>query len=216
MNGANQTRSVMVTLSVCATWQPEDKQRAAQQFSKLQAAMKVLGISNDEQRALWLVLGAIYHLGAAGATKGKQKKKKLEQIPESQTFFAEKPREMEHWIVPCSRNAAARAIAAFCLNGSGSTDAICKISSAQQLVVGNIVGVMQDGCNPVTELFICTFKGLCKRLRSLLLRCDVLQLKNKEKQQIDECCLYTGGTLGAAVRAEWTLTRPALMSDNFH
>uniref|UniRef100_A0A3Q3ICT7 Myosin XVIIIAa n=1 Tax=Monopterus albus TaxID=43700 RepID=A0A3Q3ICT7_MONAL len=48
----------------------EDKQRATQQFSKLQAAMKVLGISGDEQRAFWLVLGAIYHLGAAGATKG--------------------------------------------------------------------------------------------------------------------------------------------------
>uniref|UniRef100_A0A3P9MPD7 Myosin XVIIIAa n=1 Tax=Oryzias latipes TaxID=8090 RepID=A0A3P9MPD7_ORYLA len=47
----------------------EEKQRASQQFSKLQAAMKVLGISADEQRALWLVLGAIYHLGAAGATK---------------------------------------------------------------------------------------------------------------------------------------------------
>ncbi|XP_047234694.1 unconventional myosin-XVIIIa-like isoform X5 [Girardinichthys multiradiatus] len=47
----------------------EDKQRASQQFSKLQVALKVLGISPDEQRALWLVLGAIYHLGAAGATK---------------------------------------------------------------------------------------------------------------------------------------------------
>ncbi|XP_041863467.1 unconventional myosin-XVIIIa-like isoform X2 [Melanotaenia boesemani] len=47
----------------------EDKQRASQQFSKLQAAMKVLGISSDEQKALWLILGAIYHLGAAGATK---------------------------------------------------------------------------------------------------------------------------------------------------
>lgn len=33
--------------------------------------MKVLGISGDEQKALWLILGAIYHLGAAGATKGK-------------------------------------------------------------------------------------------------------------------------------------------------
>jgi len=32
--------------------------------------MKVLGISSDEQKALWLILGAIYHLGAAGATKG--------------------------------------------------------------------------------------------------------------------------------------------------
>ncbi|KAM3615930.1 uncharacterized protein V6R79_009861 [Siganus canaliculatus] len=48
---------------------PEDKQRALQQFTKLQAAMKVLGISAEEQKALWLILGAIYHLGAAGATK---------------------------------------------------------------------------------------------------------------------------------------------------
>ncbi|TWW77777.1 Unconventional myosin-XVIIIa [Takifugu flavidus] len=47
----------------------EEKQRAAQQFTKLQAAMKVLGVSGEEQKALWLILGAIYHLGAAGATK---------------------------------------------------------------------------------------------------------------------------------------------------
>lgn len=33
--------------------------------------MKVLGISGDEQKAFWLVLAAIYHLSAAGATKGK-------------------------------------------------------------------------------------------------------------------------------------------------
>ncbi|XP_019903827.3 unconventional myosin-XVIIIa isoform X8 [Esox lucius] len=47
----------------------EDKQRASQLFTKLQAAMRVLGISGEEQRAFWLILGAIYHLGAAGATK---------------------------------------------------------------------------------------------------------------------------------------------------
>ncbi|KAM3842352.1 unconventional myosin-XVIIIa-like, partial [Diretmus argenteus] len=52
---------------------PEDKQRASQQFTKLQAAMKVLGISGEEQKAVWLVLGAIYHLGAAGATKAGRK-----------------------------------------------------------------------------------------------------------------------------------------------
>ncbi|XP_067288702.1 unconventional myosin-XVIIIa isoform X2 [Pseudorasbora parva] len=48
---------------------PEDKQKATQQFTKLQAAMKVLGISAEEQKTVWLILGAIYHLGAAGATK---------------------------------------------------------------------------------------------------------------------------------------------------
>uniref|UniRef100_A0A8C5T3Q5 Myosin XVIIIA n=1 Tax=Malurus cyaneus samueli TaxID=2593467 RepID=A0A8C5T3Q5_9PASS len=52
---------------------PEEKQKATQQFSKLLAAMKVMGISGDEQKALWLILGAIYHLGAAGATKAGRK-----------------------------------------------------------------------------------------------------------------------------------------------
>lgn len=61
-------RCLSIYMRVCA--QSEDKQKSAQQFTKLQAAMKVLGISSDEQKALWLILGAIYHLGAAGATKG--------------------------------------------------------------------------------------------------------------------------------------------------
>ncbi|XP_058019822.1 unconventional myosin-XVIIIa [Ahaetulla prasina] len=52
---------------------PEEKQKAAQQFSKLQAAMKVMGISGEEQKAFWLILGAICHLGAAGATKAGRK-----------------------------------------------------------------------------------------------------------------------------------------------
>ncbi|XP_053518677.1 unconventional myosin-XVIIIa isoform X2 [Artibeus jamaicensis] len=52
---------------------PEEKQKAAQQFSKLQTAMKVLGVSPDEQKACWLILAAIYHLGAAGATKAGRK-----------------------------------------------------------------------------------------------------------------------------------------------
>ncbi|XP_078536201.1 unconventional myosin-XVIIIa isoform X13 [Lissotriton helveticus] len=52
---------------------PDEKQKAAQQFSRLQAAMKVLGVSLEEQKAFWLILGAIVHLGAAGATKAGRK-----------------------------------------------------------------------------------------------------------------------------------------------
>lgn len=32
--------------------------------------MELLGITEGEQRAIWRVLAAIYHLGAAGACKG--------------------------------------------------------------------------------------------------------------------------------------------------
>lgn len=38
--------------------------------------MKVLGVSGEEQKALWLILGAIYHLGAAGATKGRKTRRR--------------------------------------------------------------------------------------------------------------------------------------------
>nr|XP_006984182.2 unconventional myosin-XVIIIb isoform X2 [Peromyscus maniculatus bairdii] len=49
--------------------QPEDKQKAAAAFSQLRGAMELLGITEGEQRAIWRVLAAIYHLGAAGACK---------------------------------------------------------------------------------------------------------------------------------------------------
>ncbi|KAG8515065.1 LOW QUALITY PROTEIN: Unconventional myosin-XVIIIb, partial [Galemys pyrenaicus] len=48
---------------------PEDKQKAAAAFAQLQGAMETLGIAESEQRAIWRVLAALYHLGVAGACK---------------------------------------------------------------------------------------------------------------------------------------------------
>ncbi|NXJ60582.1 MY18B protein, partial [Rostratula benghalensis] len=48
---------------------PEEKQRASVAFAQLQAAMGTLGITAEEQGAIWRVLAGIYHLGAAGACK---------------------------------------------------------------------------------------------------------------------------------------------------
>uniref|UniRef100_A0A3B5MFK1 Myosin motor domain-containing protein n=1 Tax=Xiphophorus couchianus TaxID=32473 RepID=A0A3B5MFK1_9TELE len=47
----------------------EEKQRASVAFTKLLAAMETLNFSAGEQKAIWHVLAAIYHLGAAGACK---------------------------------------------------------------------------------------------------------------------------------------------------
>uniref|UniRef100_A0A8C4WMI0 Myosin XVIIIB n=1 Tax=Gopherus evgoodei TaxID=1825980 RepID=A0A8C4WMI0_9SAUR len=47
----------------------EEKQKASVAFAQLQAAMETLGITVDEQTAIWRVLAGIYHLGAAGACK---------------------------------------------------------------------------------------------------------------------------------------------------
>uniref|UniRef100_A0A8C2T7K5 Myosin XVIIIB n=1 Tax=Coturnix japonica TaxID=93934 RepID=A0A8C2T7K5_COTJA len=48
---------------------PEEKQKASVAFTKLQAAMDVLGITAEEQVAVWRVLAGIHHLGAAGACR---------------------------------------------------------------------------------------------------------------------------------------------------
>uniref|UniRef100_A0A669PEQ3 Myosin XVIIIB n=1 Tax=Phasianus colchicus TaxID=9054 RepID=A0A669PEQ3_PHACC len=48
---------------------PEEKQKASAAFAKLQAAMGVLGITAEEQMAMWRVLAGIHHLGAAGACR---------------------------------------------------------------------------------------------------------------------------------------------------
>ncbi|XP_025836793.1 unconventional myosin-XVIIIa isoform X2 [Agrilus planipennis] len=47
----------------------EDKQKAQNEFVKLCNAMNTLGVIEQEQKVIWLVLAAIYHLGCAGATK---------------------------------------------------------------------------------------------------------------------------------------------------
>ncbi|XP_054613332.1 unconventional myosin-XVIIIb-like isoform X2 [Dunckerocampus dactyliophorus] len=47
----------------------EEKQRASVGFTKLLVAMETLGFTASEQKAIWHVLAAIYHLGVAGACK---------------------------------------------------------------------------------------------------------------------------------------------------
>lgn len=49
----------------------EDKHRAQQDFVKLCCGFNVLGISEPEQKLIFSVLAAIFHLGCAGVVKGK-------------------------------------------------------------------------------------------------------------------------------------------------
>lgn len=49
----------------------EDKQRAQAEFVKVCGALQTLGVTEGEQKLIWSVLAAIYHLGCAGVAKGK-------------------------------------------------------------------------------------------------------------------------------------------------
>ena len=51
--------------------QSEDRAKAVQNWSKIHHSMTVLGISEGEMSAMYSVLAAIYHLGAAGTVKGR-------------------------------------------------------------------------------------------------------------------------------------------------
>jgi hypothetical protein len=45
---------------------PEERPRATADFNRLCSALSVLGVTETESNALWTVLAAILHLGAAG------------------------------------------------------------------------------------------------------------------------------------------------------
>ncbi|KAL0102830.1 hypothetical protein PUN28_018253 [Cardiocondyla obscurior] len=47
----------------------EDKQRAMVEFNRIVAALRILGISEADEKVIWLVLAGIYHLSCAGAVK---------------------------------------------------------------------------------------------------------------------------------------------------
>ena len=54
-----------------APFQSEEKQYLSGLWTKVVHACTTLGITQEESMALWSVLGAIIHLGAAGAVKGR-------------------------------------------------------------------------------------------------------------------------------------------------
>ncbi|XP_046371611.2 unconventional myosin-XVIIIa-like isoform X3 [Haliotis rufescens] len=53
---------------------PDDRQKASLQWGKVIHALQTIGVSDDESKAIFSVLAAIFHLGVAGATKGSNNK----------------------------------------------------------------------------------------------------------------------------------------------
>ncbi|KAL2721685.1 unconventional myosin-XVIIIa isoform X1 [Vespula maculifrons] len=47
----------------------EDKQRAMVEFNRIVAAFRILGVSETDEKVIWLVLAGIYHLSCASAVK---------------------------------------------------------------------------------------------------------------------------------------------------
>ncbi|XP_027508125.1 unconventional myosin-XVIIIb [Corapipo altera] len=74
---------------------PEEKQRASKAFAQLRAAMGTLGITTEEQAAVWRILAGIYHLGAAGACKvGRKQFMKFESASRAAEVLGCDPEEL--------------------------------------------------------------------------------------------------------------------------
>ena len=63
---------MLIITSILVLLQSEDRQKAGIAWARIRAALDVLGVSPEEQYAIWCVLAAIYHLGTAGATRGER------------------------------------------------------------------------------------------------------------------------------------------------
>ena len=70
-----QLDSVSTMAEPCAYMTPlvsaEDRQKAAVSYARLVAALESLGVAETDSRCIWSILAAIYHLGVAGAMRGK-------------------------------------------------------------------------------------------------------------------------------------------------
>ncbi|XP_067682622.1 unconventional myosin-XVIIIa-like isoform X2 [Haliotis asinina] len=53
---------------------PDDRQKASLQWGKVIHALQAIGVTDEESKAIFSVLAAIFHLGVAGATKGSNNK----------------------------------------------------------------------------------------------------------------------------------------------
>ncbi|NWI84335.1 MY18B protein, partial [Pitta sordida] len=74
---------------------PEEKQRASLAFAQLRAALGTLGVTTEEQEAVWRILAAIYHLGAAGACKvGRKQFLKFESASRAAEVLGCDPEEL--------------------------------------------------------------------------------------------------------------------------
>ncbi|NWU75222.1 MY18B protein, partial [Onychorhynchus coronatus] len=74
---------------------PEEKQKASSAFAQLRAAMGTLGITAEEQAAVWRILAGIYHLGAAGACKvGRKQFMKFESASRAAEVLGCDPEEL--------------------------------------------------------------------------------------------------------------------------
>ncbi|XP_021349918.1 unconventional myosin-XVIIIa-like isoform X3 [Mizuhopecten yessoensis] len=65
LNSLNEPNLFMTPLQ-----RSEDRQRASSAWAKIYNAMDLVGVSDEERKALCFVLAAIYHLGVAGAVWG--------------------------------------------------------------------------------------------------------------------------------------------------
>ncbi|KAL3858074.1 hypothetical protein ACJMK2_012688 [Sinanodonta woodiana] len=143
----------------------EDRQKAVQFWSKIYNSMQVIGMTEDEIKAICSVLAAIYHLGVAGAAKGNNNKGQFARPAAAHkvaTLLGITVEELARTIFSASTSATLTRSAS--VRGSPADKVAGENTTAMEALEGFAVGLYSDVFNAIVSLIN---RSLSSNIRSL-------------------------------------------------
>ncbi|KAK3595793.1 hypothetical protein CHS0354_025430 [Potamilus streckersoni] len=143
----------------------EDRQKAVQFWSKIYNSMEVIGMTEDERKAICSVLAAIYHLGVAGAAKGNNNKGQFARpaaAHKAATLLGISVEEMARTIFSASTSATLTRSAS--VRGSPADKGGGENTTAMEALEGFACGLYSDVFNAIVSLIN---RSLSSNIRSL-------------------------------------------------
>ncbi|KAH9524269.1 Unconventional myosin-XVIIIa [Bulinus truncatus] len=157
-------------LFMTAPQKPEDKQRSAEAWLKVQQSFDNLSFSADEVKAILSVLAAIYHLGNSGATKGPNNKPQFSKPAASQkaaTLLGTTVEELSKSIFTTGGSSTLNRSASLRVSGAMDRPAYLPSDSSstpQECLEAFVVGLYSDVFNAVVSLIN---RSLASNVRSI-------------------------------------------------
>ncbi|XP_025090259.1 unconventional myosin-XVIIIa-like isoform X3 [Pomacea canaliculata] len=154
---------------------PEDRQQAANKFGCVQQAFQSIGASEEETKAVYCILAAIYHLGIAGASKGPHNKFQFTRPAPAQraaSLLGTTTEELARCIFTAggtstlSRSTSFRVNSALDKTGYHAADTNTSVTEALEAF---LVGLYSDVLNAVVSLINRSLSSNVRTMFSLML-----------------------------------------------
>ncbi|XP_015593289.1 unconventional myosin-XVIIIa isoform X3 [Cephus cinctus] len=160
----------------------EDKQRAMVEFNRIVAAFKILGVSEADEKVIWLVLAGIYHLSCAGAVKAGTSSQsrwqfaRVECAERAATLFGTSVEELSRAVFSCNGGGGTPNTPRPALRTPSPTEQSKDVTGIDALE-GLLVGLYFEVFHCVAALINKSISSSVHTVSSLLL-CDVPGFQN--------------------------------------